>query len=143
MPDANGIAGEALSVENGNPAAKKRTQMRKSMAMIAVIFESWPTNAQKYFYMGEALRAHLQTLDGFISIERFRRVSDPAKLVALSFWRDEAAIETWRNNEAPSLHSGEEPAGSLSRLSASGGCSAARLRNVRARSGAPRQRRST
>jgi heme-degrading monooxygenase HmoA len=69
------------------------------MAMIAVIFESWPTNAQKYIDMGEALRSQLQTLDGFISIERFRSVSDPAKLVALSFWRDEVAVERWRNNE--------------------------------------------
>jgi heme-degrading monooxygenase HmoA len=69
------------------------------MAMIAVIFESWPTNAQKYIDMGEALQSHLETLDGFISIERFRSVSDPAKLVALSFWRDEAAVKAWRNNE--------------------------------------------
>ena len=70
--------------------------------MIAVIFESWPTNAQKYIDMGEALRS-IKTLDGFISIERFRSVSDPAKLVALSFWRDEAAVEAWRNNEVHRL----------------------------------------
>jgi hypothetical protein len=55
--------------------------MWKAMVMIAVIFESWPTNAQKYIDMGEALRSHLETLDGFISIERFRSVNDPAKLV--------------------------------------------------------------
>jgi heme-degrading monooxygenase HmoA len=69
--------------------------------MIAVIFESWPTNAQRYIDMGEALRSHLKTLDGVTSIERFRSVSDPAKLVALSFWRDEAAA--WRNNEVHRL----------------------------------------
>ena len=86
-----------------NPATTNRTQMRKAAAMIAVIFESWPTNAQKYIDMGEALRSHLDTLDGFISIERFRSVSDPAKLVALSFWRDEAAVEAWRNNEVHRL----------------------------------------
>ncbi len=67
--------------------------------MIAVIFESWPTNAQKYIDMGEALRASLQTIDGFISIERFRSVTDPDKLMALSFWRDEAAVAAWRNND--------------------------------------------
>jgi len=71
--------------------------------MIAVIFESWPTDTQKYIDMGEALRSHLETLDGFISIERFRSVSDPAKLVALSFWRDGAAVEVWRNNEVHRL----------------------------------------
>ncbi len=48
--------------------------------MIAVIFESWPTDGQKYIGMGEALRDSLQTLDGFISIERFRSVTDPDKL---------------------------------------------------------------
>ena len=53
--------------------------------------------------MGEALRSHLDTLDGFISIERFRSVSDPAKPVALSFWRDESAVEAWRNNEVHRL----------------------------------------
>jgi heme-degrading monooxygenase HmoA len=73
--------------------------MWKAKAMIAVIFESWPTNAQEYIDMGEALRSHLETLDGFVSIERFRSVSDPAKLVALSFWRDEAAVDAWRNHE--------------------------------------------
>ena len=67
--------------------------------MIVVIFESWPTKAEKYIDMGEALRSHLETLDGFISVERFRSLSDPAKLVALSFWRDEAAVDAWRNNE--------------------------------------------
>ena len=30
-------------------------------------------------------------------------MSDPAKLVALSFWRDEAAVEAWRNNEVHRL----------------------------------------
>jgi heme-degrading monooxygenase HmoA len=64
----------------------------EALAMIAVIFETWPTNARKYIDMGEALRSHLETLEGFISIERFRSVNDPAKLVALSFWRGEAAV---------------------------------------------------
>ena len=53
--------------------------------------------------MGEALRSHLETLDGFIAIERFCSVSDPAKLVALSFWRDEAAVEVRHNNEVHRL----------------------------------------
>jgi heme-degrading monooxygenase HmoA len=69
--------------------------------MIAVIFESWPKSGkmQTYLDMGAALASHLNDLDGFISIERFQSVVDPAKLVAISFWRDEAAIENWRKNE--------------------------------------------
>ncbi len=67
--------------------------------MIAVIFESWPKpgKMQTYIDMGASLGSHLETVDGFISIERFQSVSDPKKLVALSFWRDEAAVDVWRN----------------------------------------------
>ena len=69
--------------------------------MIAVIFESWPAEGktQNYLDMGAALASHLESLDGFISIERFRSVVDPGKLLALSFWRDEVAVENWRKNQ--------------------------------------------
>jgi heme-degrading monooxygenase HmoA len=70
--------------------------------MIAVIFEVWPNSGKEQAYLGMAadLRPHLETIDGFISVERFRSVTDPDKLVSLSFWRDEAAVESWRNREA-------------------------------------------
>ena len=66
--------------------------------MIAVIFESWPKagKMQRYLDMGAALESQLKDLDGFISIERFQSVKEPEKLVALSFWRDEAAVDAWR-----------------------------------------------
>lgn len=69
--------------------------------MIAVIFESWPKpgKMQTYLDMGAALASHLNDLDGFISIERFQSVADPGKLLAISFWRDEAAIDNWRKND--------------------------------------------
>jgi len=69
--------------------------------MIAVIFESWPKpgKMQTYIDMGASLGSHLEKVDGFISIERFQSVTDPEKLVALSFWRDEAAVDAWRNRE--------------------------------------------
>ena len=70
--------------------------------MIAVIFESWPKpgKMQTYIDMGaSSLGSHLEKVDGFISIERFQSVTDPEKLVALSFWRDEAAVDAWRNRE--------------------------------------------
>lgn len=67
--------------------------------MIAVIFEVWPAEGRKddYLALAAALRADLATVDGFISIERFQSLSDPAKLLSLSFWRDEAAVADWRN----------------------------------------------
>ncbi len=67
--------------------------------MIAVIFEVWPADGRKDDYLGiaAALRAQLDTMDGFISIERFQSLSDPKKLLSLSFWRDEEAVRAWRN----------------------------------------------
>jgi heme-degrading monooxygenase HmoA len=67
--------------------------------MIVVIFESWPAEGktQKYLDTAETLRLHLDDFDGFISIERFQSVIEPGKLLALSVWRDEAAVDAWRN----------------------------------------------
>ena len=66
--------------------------------MIAVIFEVWPAEDQQQAYLDIAaeLRPLLDAIDGFISIERFQSLSRPDKLLSVSFWRDEAAIEAWR-----------------------------------------------
>ncbi|HZO55975.1 MAG TPA: antibiotic biosynthesis monooxygenase, partial [Bryobacteraceae bacterium] len=45
------------------------------------------------------LRPMLEAMPGFISVERFRSLTDPAKLLSLSFWEDEAAVARWRNHE--------------------------------------------
>jgi heme-degrading monooxygenase HmoA len=67
--------------------------------MMVVIFESWPKPGKKQTYldMAAALMPLVGMTDGFISIERFQSVSEEGKLVALSFWRDEAAVTAWRN----------------------------------------------
>lgn len=69
--------------------------------MIAVIFEVYPQHEQKQAYLDIAahLRPQLNTIDGFISIERFESLSTPGKILSLSFWRDEQAVETWRQME--------------------------------------------
>jgi heme-degrading monooxygenase HmoA len=66
--------------------------------MIAVIFELRPRDgaADRYFELAAGLAERLAEMDGFISVERFRSVSDPGKFVSLSFWRDEAAVAAWR-----------------------------------------------
>jgi heme-degrading monooxygenase HmoA len=33
---------------------------------------------------------------GFVSVERFRSLTNPGKLLSLSFWEDEAAVRCWR-----------------------------------------------
>lgn len=67
--------------------------------MIAVLFEAWPNEGQEdvYFDMAARLRPDLDGVDGFISIERFRSVSDAGKILSLSWWRDEEALTVWRN----------------------------------------------
>ncbi|MEP7247406.1 MAG: antibiotic biosynthesis monooxygenase [Gammaproteobacteria bacterium] len=70
--------------------------------MIAVIFEVLPRNGQVNAYLdaAAALRPLLSKIDGFVSIERFASLSDPRKLLSLSFWRDQDAVLQWRNLEA-------------------------------------------
>jgi heme-degrading monooxygenase HmoA len=69
--------------------------------MIAVIFEVWPhaDNRADYFDLAAELRPLLQEIDGFISVERFESLTEPGKILSLSFWRDEEAVAQWRNLE--------------------------------------------
>ena len=66
--------------------------------MIAVIFEVWPKDGHldEYLDIAHGLRPELEKIDGFISIERFTSMYEEGKLLSLSFWRDEDAVKTWR-----------------------------------------------
>jgi heme-degrading monooxygenase HmoA len=68
--------------------------------MIAVIFEVEPAADGHDAYLEHAarLKPMLEKMDGFISVERFQSLTDPGKLVSLSFWRDEAAVRAWREH---------------------------------------------
>lgn len=65
--------------------------------MIVVIFEVTldPSKGERYFELAQALRKKLDTVDGFISIERFQSLATDNKYVSLSFWRDREAVEAW------------------------------------------------
>ncbi|HKO69296.1 MAG TPA: antibiotic biosynthesis monooxygenase [Bradyrhizobium sp.] len=67
--------------------------------MIAVIFEVWPKpeHKQQYLDLAAELRPILEKIDGFVSIERFESLTEKGKILSLSFFRDEAAVEKWRN----------------------------------------------
>ena len=69
--------------------------------MIAVIFEVLPGDGQTETYLdtAAALKPSLERMDGFISIERFQSLTEPGKILSLSFWRDEQAVAHWRNAE--------------------------------------------
>jgi heme-degrading monooxygenase HmoA len=70
--------------------------------MIAVIFEVVPYMGERHRYLDLAgeLRAELEKIDGFISIERFESLTMRGKILSLSFWRDEEAVRQWRNLDA-------------------------------------------
>ena len=66
--------------------------------MIAVIFEVKVAEGRReeYLEIAASLRSQLQQVDGFISVERFESLTEPGKLLSLSFFRDEEAVKQWR-----------------------------------------------
>ena len=66
--------------------------------MYAVIFEVEPAPGRvgDYLDLAARLRPELERIDGFVSIERFRSLTNEGRILSLSFWRDEAAIARWR-----------------------------------------------
>jgi heme-degrading monooxygenase HmoA len=59
------------------------------MPLIAVLFEVWPKpdRRQHYFDLAAELKL-LQTIDDFISVERFESLTEKGKILSVSFWRD-------------------------------------------------------
>ena len=78
--------------------------------MIAIIFEVWPKADEKQNYLDTAavLRKELEQIEGFISVERFESISEPGKMLSLSFFKDEDAVDQWRNL---SVHRAAQSAG--------------------------------
>jgi heme-degrading monooxygenase HmoA len=112
-----GIEPEALERRFHLPVGTKhsRPPVRGSGAtgccVIAVIFEVQPREGrlQEYLDFAKALRPELERIDGFLSIERFSSLTTPmegaagwprhgAKILSLSFFRDETAVAAWRRH---------------------------------------------
>jgi heme-degrading monooxygenase HmoA len=66
--------------------------------LIAVIFEVEPAPgmSEPYLDMAAQMRGLVGTVPGFISVERFQSLTNPGKLLSLSYWADEAALTAWR-----------------------------------------------
>ncbi|MGE0440146.1 MAG: antibiotic biosynthesis monooxygenase [Gemmatimonadales bacterium] len=66
--------------------------------MIAVLFEMWPAESgrDEYFARAAALRPLVDSIDGFLGVERFESLTEPGKVLSLSFFRDELAVAEWR-----------------------------------------------
>src|ERR1700721_3440140 len=67
--------------------------------MISVILQVWPKpeHKQEYLYLAAEMKPILETIDGFISVERFESLTEKGKILSLSFFRDEEAVAAWRN----------------------------------------------
>lgn len=78
--------------------------------MITVIFEVIPKEGreQDYLSLAASLKPELAKVKGFISIERFQSLSQPDKILSLSFWTDKEAVMEWRNLE---MHRGAQSEG--------------------------------
>ena len=70
--------------------------------MIGVIFEVEPAEGrqQAYLDMAAQMRPLVEQIPGFVSVERFQSLTTPGKLLSISFFEDEAALEEWRRLEA-------------------------------------------
>lgn len=66
--------------------------------MIAVIFEVQITEGRKedYLEIAAQMRPMLEEVEGFISVERFQSLTNPSKLLSLSFFENEEAVQRWR-----------------------------------------------
>ena len=66
--------------------------------MIAIIFEVAPNEgmADDYLKIAAEMRGFVEQIDGFISVERFQSLTNPDKLLSISFFESEAAVEEWR-----------------------------------------------
>lgn len=69
--------------------------------MIAVIFEVEPAEGRQadYLDIAAALRPELERIEGFVSVERFESLSQPGRILSLSFFESENAVAAWRNTE--------------------------------------------
>lgn len=70
--------------------------------MQVIVFEVWPHEDKRgdYLAMAAELKPLLAEIEGFVSVERFESITEPGKLLSLSFWRDEEAVSQWRHTRA-------------------------------------------
>jgi heme-degrading monooxygenase HmoA len=73
--------------------------------MIAMIFDfaldpDDPAAREEYAALSAELRELAPRVDGFLGIERFASEQQPGRYVAIGYFRDEAAVTTWRNTWA-------------------------------------------
>ncbi|WP_336718733.1 MULTISPECIES: antibiotic biosynthesis monooxygenase family protein [Asaia] len=61
---------------------------------------AYTARKKQYASLAAHLKSELETVEGFVSVERFQSLTDPDKLLSLSFFRDENAVAAWRSLSA-------------------------------------------
>ena len=108
-----------------------REWVKTGDGMIAVIFEVWPAEPERYLDIAADLHAQLEKIDGFLSIERFTSLTETGKILSLSYWRDEEAVKSLAHPSRPWPGAAGGPPRRVPGLSPQGGAGAARLRPER------------
>ena len=49
-----------------------------------------------YLDLAAEMRPIIEEVEGFISVERFQSLTNPEKLLSISLFEDEAAVDRWR-----------------------------------------------
>ncbi len=77
--------------------------------MVIVIFEFEPDPAyqDRYFELATALSKAVETIEGFISVERFESIAASGRFVSLSTWEDMDAVSRWHQHVEHSAAQGE------------------------------------
>jgi heme-degrading monooxygenase HmoA len=67
--------------------------------LIVMLFEYWlkEEHVEEYTRQSNLLRRLVLDIDGFVSIERFRSEKDPTKILVIGYFKDEEAVQAWRN----------------------------------------------
>lgn len=67
--------------------------------MIVMLFEYKlrEEHIEEYKRHAGSLRQLVHDINGFMSIESFRSDTDPTKILAIGYFRDEEAVKAWRN----------------------------------------------
>ena len=63
--------------------------------MIAIIFEVFPKSRKQdeYLSLASEMRSLVDQIEGFISVERFQSIMNPNKLLSISLFGNEAAVD--------------------------------------------------
>lgn len=69
--------------------------------MVIVLFEVILNEGRKedYLQIASELKEHLEKSPGFIRAERFSSIVEERKLLSMSVWENEEAVQKWRNLE--------------------------------------------